>query len=159
MTKKILPQYTYPSGRGRGYGMILGSYLQNMHCTIFLDHYDKNKQNPEKNEFYAFLAVCRPKKHENDIWAMRYLRKSNIDHLRPVFWSQATPNCYERLWILKGSIVNQYSSSLGVFEVLQGIKSAENGPKLPEICPKSVLSHNWVLWRSQDIPNGYEWVI
>ena len=42
--------------------MILGSYLQIMHCTIFLDHYHENKKNQKKKEFYAFLAVCRPKK-------------------------------------------------------------------------------------------------
>ena len=53
--------------------MILGSYLQIMHCTIFLDHYHENKKNPKKKEFYAFLAVCRPKNHKNDIWALRYL--------------------------------------------------------------------------------------
>ena len=111
-----------------------------------------------KNEFYAFLAVCRPIIHKNDIWAMRCLWKPNIDHSRPVFWSQATPNCYEWLWILKGSMLRHYSSSFGVFGVLQGKKIAKNGPKLPEIGPKSVLSRYWVLWRSQDIPNGYRWV-
>ena len=51
-----------------------------------------------------------------------------------------------------------YSSSFGVFGVLEGIKLAKNGPKLPEINPKSVSSGYWVLWWSQDIPNGYEWV-
>ena len=70
--------------RGRGYGVISSKYaLYHFFWTIMM----KIRRIRRKNEFYAFLAVCRPKNRKNDIWAMWYLRKSNTDHFRPVFWS------------------------------------------------------------------------
>ena len=54
-------------------------------------------------------------------------------------------NGYGYVYIVETSMSKNYSRSFGVFGVLQGIKLAKNGPKLPESNPESVLSCYWVL--------------